>query len=51
MNLTTWLILVITFSLWGWFRNSLKKKWLEKQPARFSDIKTDQFTNPYDGNG
>ena len=49
MNLTTWLILATTFPLWGWYRNSLKRKWLEKQPARFSDIKTDDVINPFDG--
>ena len=38
-NLTSLLILAITFPIWGWFRRSLKEKWLRKQPARYKNIK------------
>jgi len=34
-NLTSLLILAITFPIWGWFRKSLKENWLKKQPERY----------------
>ncbi len=37
-NLTTLLILTVTFPLWGWFRKSLKQRWLDKQPERFKAL-------------
>lgn len=40
-------ILTITFPLWGFFRNSLKEKWLEKQPQRYENISPEDNTNPY----
>jgi len=51
MNLTTLLILTATFPLWGWFRKSLREKWLAKQPERFKDIKLDFEPNPFTGKG
>ena len=38
-NLTSLLILSISFPIWGWFRKSLKEKWLIKQPDRYKNIK------------
>lgn len=38
MNIGTLAILVLTFPLWGWFRNKLKAKWLEIQPKRYQNI-------------
>jgi hypothetical protein len=35
-NLTSYIILGITFPIWYWFRESLKTKWLEEQKNRFS---------------
>lgn len=35
-NLTSWLLLGVTFPLWGWFRKGLMQRWLERQPARYS---------------
>ena len=37
-NIFSLLILAITFPLWGWFKNSLKAKWLTKQPERYENI-------------
>lgn len=34
-NLTSILILTITYPIWGWFRKTLKQNWLAKQPNRF----------------
>lgn len=38
-NLTSLIILFLTFPIWGWFRSSLKQNWLKKQPERFRNIK------------
>ena len=37
-NLTTLIILTLTFPIWGWFRNTLKQNWLDKQPDRYKSI-------------
>ena len=37
-NLTSMLILFLTFPIWGWFRKSLKQHWLQKQPERYNNI-------------
>lgn len=37
-NLTTMLLLIITFPIWGWFRKSLKQRWLAKQPERYKKV-------------
>ena len=37
-NLLTLLFLVVTYPLWGWFRKSMKQRWLKKQPDRFKSI-------------
>lgn len=39
-NIFTGIILILTYPLWGWFRKSLKVKWLKKQPDRFKTINT-----------
>ncbi len=51
MNLTTILVLTVTFPIWGWFKKSLKQRWLEKQPARYKEIEVDQIENPFEGYG
>lgn len=38
LSVTSYLILAITYPIWGWFKDSLKEKWLAKQPERFCDI-------------
>lgn len=37
-NLTSLLILIITFPIWGWFRKSLRENWLKKQPERYKNL-------------
>jgi hypothetical protein len=51
INIFSLTILAITFPIWGWFKNSMKNKWLKKQPSRFENIKINELPNPYEGNG
>lgn len=44
MNVTTFIVLVITSPIWYWFRKSLKNKWLAAQPSRYVDIDTNPAT-------
>jgi hypothetical protein len=37
-NLTAAVLIFVTSPVWIWFRNSLKKKWLAAQPARYRGI-------------
>lgn len=37
-NLTSLLILGLTYPLWIWFKKPLKDKWLKKQPQRFENL-------------
>jgi len=37
-NLTSLIILTITYPIWGWFKKSLKQKWLDKQPERYKNL-------------
>ena len=37
-NLTSLIILILTFPIWGWFRKSMQKSWLDKQPERYRRI-------------
>lgn len=37
-NLTSLIVLAVTFPVWGWFRKSLKQRWLEKQPERYKNL-------------
>ncbi len=45
-NVFSLIILVITFPIWGWFKNALKNNWLKKQPQRFIDINLETTTSP-----
>jgi hypothetical protein len=49
-NGLSFLILAITFPIGGWFRKSLKEKWLEKQPNRYEKIDIEHIPNPFDKN-
>lgn len=40
-NLTSIILLSITFPVWGWFRKSIKQKWLDKQPERYKNLNLD----------
>lgn len=39
-NAFSFIILAVTFPIWGWFRKSLKEHWLKKQPERYKNIQT-----------
>ena len=44
----SFIILAITFPVWGWFRKSLRANWLEKQPERYRNIEIKIRLNPFD---
>lgn len=48
-NLTTFIVLAITFPIWGWFKNGFKQRWLDKQPARFEEITIEPSPHPFEG--
>ena len=50
-NLTSMILLVLTFPIWIWFKNRWKKQWLAKQPARYQNINYDFDPNPFAGYG
>ena len=37
-NLTSLIIIILTFPIWGWFRKSIRQSWLDKQPARYMNL-------------
>lgn len=37
-NVTSFLILILTYPIWGWFKDDLKQKWLSRQPQRYTDL-------------
>ena len=37
-NITSILLLTITFPIWGWFKTSLKNKWLRNRIERLQDV-------------
>ncbi len=50
-NLTTGLVLVITFPIRIFFWDKWKQHWLRVQPARYRHIRLEKITNPYAGAG
>ena len=48
INIFSFLVLILTYPIWGWFKNKMKKNWLEKQPQRFKNIDIKKVPNPYD---
>ncbi|WP_228547315.1 hypothetical protein [Nonlabens antarcticus] len=46
INVWSYIILVLTYPFWGWFRKSLKVKWLERQPERHENIDIKNIPNP-----
>ncbi|MBX2876000.1 MAG: hypothetical protein KTR30_28020 [Saprospiraceae bacterium] len=51
MNAFTFIILAVTFPLWGWFRGILRKVWLDKQAQRFEQLGFESVYNPFAGSG
>ena len=45
-NIFSFLILTITYPIWGWFHKKLKSRWMEKQPKRYEDIQIEKVFNP-----
>ncbi len=45
------LLLTLTYPVWGWFKGNLKKRWLEKQPARYKELELENVPNPFEGYG
>jgi len=43
-NLTSLIVLAITFPIWGWFRKSLEQNWLDKQPERYQNLNLELAT-------
>lgn len=37
-NLTSIIVLILTYPIWGWFKNILKEKWLAKQADRYKNL-------------
>jgi predicted RNA-binding Zn-ribbon protein involved in translation (DUF1610 family) len=49
-NATTYIILMLTFPIWGWFKVRLKANWLKKQPTRFENLEfedTEKYNEYY----
>ncbi|MFD2551934.1 hypothetical protein ACFSQP_08910 [Bizionia sediminis] len=48
-NVTSLIVLAITFPVWGWYRKKLKAAWLQKQSKRYKktkpDLKPHTFSN------
>lgn len=47
-NALSFIILVITYPIWGWFRKFLKEKCLAKQPERYKNINREYTPYPFD---
>ncbi|WP_394907946.1 hypothetical protein [uncultured Mesonia sp.] len=47
MNVFTFLILAISFPLWGGFKKRLKTKWLAQQPARYENLNLEQVSQKF----
>ena len=45
-NLTTYLILGLTFPIWVWFKDKWKAKWIEKQKVKFSNPLNLTYSEP-----
>lgn len=49
MNVTSHLVLALTFPEWGWFKDDLKKKWLIRQPERYVYVELNSDQEAYEG--
>jgi hypothetical protein len=50
MNAFSFILLAITFPIWGWFKKSLKANWLKKQPERYKNLDISKTPNPFEKN-
>jgi len=44
-NLTSLLVIILTFPVWIWFVKSWKRNWLNNQPARFENLNLEEITH------
>ena len=47
-NVTSFLLLVLTYPIWGWFKKDMKQEWLSRQPERYADIKLSSGQQQYE---
>jgi len=47
-NGLSFIVLALTFPIWGWFRKTWKAKWLAKQPMRYENVAIQTVPNPFD---
>lgn len=50
-NLTSYLVLGLTFPIWYGFKDQWKANWLAKQPARYANLDLDNSQDPFAGSG
>lgn len=50
-NLTTFLLLSLTFPVWIWFKDKWKMTWLKKQPERYQNMDLKNVQNPFEEYG
>ncbi len=51
INVFSFIILALTFPIWGWFKNKLKDTWLKKQPERYKNINIEILPTPFGKKG
>ncbi|MCO6461850.1 MAG: hypothetical protein J5I59_10620 [Saprospiraceae bacterium] len=50
-NLMSLALMLLTYPVWYWLKDSRKSRWLAKQPARYKDLNLTDQPNPYEGKG
>jgi hypothetical protein len=50
-NLTSLLLLGLTFPIWILFKDKWKNNWLQKQPDRYKNLDLENVPNPFEGYG
>ncbi len=50
-NGLSFVLLLITFPIWGGFKNKLKKKWLSQQEERYAKLDLETVPRPFEGWG
>lgn len=44
-NGLAYILMILTYPLWGWFADDLKERWLQKQPQRFQEGNIENITH------
>jgi len=47
-NVTSYLLLALTYPIWCWFKEDLKQKWLSRQPQRYADLEIGTGQSEYE---